>query len=154
MITEYVDVFLALSFILPHPINVCLVAPFTFRWRTKSILYLQSGLMSFRIRAVIISMPFDSWVTMQLCGLIYGVIQMACNSLLPQNPHSRWSEITENTNVLFSILSKKSKPVHSLPGQLISFIKNQCILSTNRITVPGSHGRVLGNILSVSPKSE
>lgn len=30
--------------------------------------YRHSGLMSFRIRAVMMSMPLDSWVTMQVCG--------------------------------------------------------------------------------------
>lgn len=39
----------------------------TFSCRTRSMRYLQRGLMSFRMRAVMISIPLDSWVTMQLC---------------------------------------------------------------------------------------
>lgn len=40
----------------------------TFSCRTRSMRYLQRGLMSLRMRAVMMSIPLDSWVTMQLWG--------------------------------------------------------------------------------------
>lgn len=39
-----------------------------FSSNTRSILFFPRGLMSLRIRAVMMSMPLDSWVAMQFWG--------------------------------------------------------------------------------------
>ena len=38
----------------------------TFSWSTKSMQYLPRGFMSFKMSAIIISIPLDSWVAMQV----------------------------------------------------------------------------------------
>lgn len=38
----------------------------TFSWSTRSIRYLPSGFMSLRIKAMMISIPLDSWVAIQV----------------------------------------------------------------------------------------
>lgn len=44
----------------------------TFSWSTKSMQYLPRGFMSFKMSAIIISIPLDSWVAMQVCKIREG----------------------------------------------------------------------------------
>lgn len=41
----------------------------TLSWSTKSMQYLPRGFMSFKMRAIIISIPLDSWVAMHVCKI-------------------------------------------------------------------------------------
>ncbi len=98
----------------------------TFSSRTRSILFLPSGLISFRINAMMMSMPLDSWVAMQFC----------------KNKHNRAHSIWE---VCLWVIDYNCKIKGKKLKNLIVFVF---------VYLPGYHGRALDSILWDSLQSD